>query len=180
MRLHYGFGDSTLGSILVAASDKGLCAIELGDDRPLLLEDLARRFARAHIAPAADPAFAAMIAAVVAWVEAPGPFPDLPLDLIGTDFQQKVWTALQTIPLGETLSYAGLAAQIGQPRAVRAVARACATNNVSLLVPCHRVIGSNGKLTGYAWGVARKQALLAREQAAQKRGGASAAPAIEV
>jgi AraC family transcriptional regulator of adaptative response/methylated-DNA-[protein]-cysteine methyltransferase len=125
--------------------------------------DLRRRFPQAEIV-GDDPALADTVRVVVDFLREPKQALDLPLDLRGTAFQQRVWRMLQTIPAGETRSYAQLAAMAGNPRAIRAVARSCATNPVSLAVPCHRVVGSDGSLTGYRWGVPRKQALLRRER----------------
>jgi AraC family transcriptional regulator of adaptative response/methylated-DNA-[protein]-cysteine methyltransferase len=125
--------------------------------------DLRRRFPNATIA-ADDAALAETVRAIVAFIEEPAAVLTLPLDLRGTVFQQRVWTALRSIPPGETRTYAQVAAGIGAPRAVRAVARSCATNPVSLAVPCHRVVGSGGDLCGYRWGLPRKRALLARER----------------
>ena len=159
----YAFGRSALGLVLVAASGRGVCAILLGDDAAVLLADLRVRF-RAAVLAEAEPAFAATVAAVVAAVDAPGEAHTLPLDIRGTVFQQRVWAVLWAIPAGETLSYAQVAARLGSPGSVRAVAGACAANKLAVVVPCHRVVASDGALAGYRWGLARKRALLAGER----------------
>lgn len=161
--IRFAIGQSSLGAVLVAASAKGVCAISLGDDPQGLLRDLQDRFPQATLI-GADAAFERYVAAAVGLVEKPrAPF-DLPLDMRGTAFQQRVWAALRQIPAGETTSYAEIARRIGAPKAVRAVAGACAANPVSLAVPCHRVLRSDGALSGYYWGVERKRALLEREK----------------
>ncbi|MFY3384424.1 bifunctional DNA-binding transcriptional regulator/O6-methylguanine-DNA methyltransferase Ada [Paracidovorax sp. MALMAid1276] len=160
--IRYAVAPCSLGQVLVAQSDKGICAILLGDDAPALAHDLQRRFARARLQPG-DATFAEQVAQVVALVEAPGLGLALPLDVRGTAFQQRVWQALQAIPPGQTASYAEIAQRIGAPTAVRAVAQACAANALAVAVPCHRVVKSDGGLSGYRWGVERKRALLRRE-----------------
>lgn len=153
-----------LGFVLVAATPRGVCAIELGDTGALLQERLQRRFPRARLV-AGDAPFQDWVAAVVAFLEHPRGLLDLPLDVQGTVFQQQVWQALRRIPSGETRSYSELAAAIGRPGAARAVARACASNSVAVAVPCHRIVRGDGALSGYRWGVARKAELLRREKA---------------
>ncbi|MGD9602848.1 MAG: bifunctional DNA-binding transcriptional regulator/O6-methylguanine-DNA methyltransferase Ada [Gammaproteobacteria bacterium] len=160
--IHYAFGRASLGTVLVAATGRGLCAILLGDAQDALLEDLKARFSRATLV-AAETDFAATVHAVVALIETPSRGLGLPLDIRGTAFQQRVWQALRAIPPGGTVSYGELAARIDAPRASRAVARACGANPLAVAVPCHRVIGAHGELAGYRWGVARKRQLLARE-----------------
>ncbi len=155
-----------LGRILVAATARGICAVLLGDDEAALTAELALRFPRAALAP--DSSLAPHLAAVLAQLEEHPSAHSLPLDLRGTAFQARVWAALRAIPRGVTTSYAQLAAAVGSPEATRAVANACAQNPAAIVVPCHRVIGSNGKLTGYRWGIERKRALLALEQASPK------------
>ena len=149
----------------MAASDKGVCAILLGDDPETLLHDLQDRFAKARLV-GGDAKFEKLVAKVVGLVERPRKDLDLPLDIRGTAFQQRVWKALTTIPVGETRSYAQIARKIGKPAAVRAVAQACAANNLAIAIPCHRVVKTDGGLSGYRWGVARKKEILAREEAA--------------
>ena len=156
---------TSLGALLVAASDKGVCAILLGDDPETLLHDLQDRFAKARLV-GGDAKFEKLVAKVVGLVERPRKDLDLPLDIRGTAFQQRVWKALTTIPVGETRSYAQIARKIGKPAAVRAVAQACAANNLAIAIPCHRVVKTDGGLSGYRWGVARKKEILAREEAA--------------
>lgn len=165
--IEFATGAASLGQVLVGITGKGICAILLGDDPAVLEADLRARFSRASIEPAPD-AVAGVLARVIALVDDPRPGHDLPLDVRGTAFQRRVWEALQAIPPGETLSYGALAARLGTPRAIRAVAGACAANAVAVAIPCHRVIGATGALSGYRWGVARKQALLARERAGKE------------
>ena len=160
--IRFAVGKCSLGAILVASSDRGVCAIFLGDDPAELAHELRGRFPRARLV-ADDHAFERLVAKVVGLVEAPGVGVDLPLDVRGTAFQQRVWDALRAIPAGATASYAEIASRIGAPKAVRAVAQACAANAVAVAIPCHRVVRSDGALAGYRWGVERKRALLARE-----------------
>ncbi|MBO1073609.1 bifunctional DNA-binding transcriptional regulator/O6-methylguanine-DNA methyltransferase Ada [Roseomonas marmotae] len=162
--IRFAIGECSLGSILVARSERGLCAILLGDDPEALLRDLQDRFPRAELI-GGDAEFESLVARVVGFVEAPGTGLDLPLDLRGTAFQQRVWQALRQIPPGSTASYAGVAASLGQPGAARAVASACAANALAVAIPCHRVVRGDGGLSGYRWGVERKRALLDREAA---------------
>jgi AraC family transcriptional regulator of adaptative response/methylated-DNA-[protein]-cysteine methyltransferase len=157
--------DCPFGRLLVAATEQGVCFIGFAEPDDALLGDLRRRFPRARIVPA-DAALAGTVRDVVAFMAEPKAALALPLDLRGTAFQLRVWEALRRIPVGETRTYGEVAVSIGAPRAVRAVARSCATNPVSLAVPCHRVVGSTGDLTGYRWGVPRKAALLKKERAA--------------
>ncbi len=159
--------DSALGPVLVGATASGVCFIGFAEDPASLEGDLRRRFPNAAIEPAPD-ALAETVRQVVGFLEEPKAALALPLDLRGTAFQRRVWQALQAIPFGETRTYGQMATAIGAPRAVRAVARACAQNHVSLAVPCHRVVGSTGDLTGYRWGVPQKRALLAKERAGVK------------
>ena len=162
--IRFAVGETSLGPILVAESDVGICAVTLGDDADALVRELQDRFPKAKLI-GGDAAFDARVAAVVGAVEAPGTAPDLPLDIRGTAFQQRVWQALRTIPAGQTLSYAELAERIGDPKAVRAVAGACGANSLAVLIPCHRIVRTDGSLSGYRWGVERKRDLLAREKA---------------
>jgi AraC family transcriptional regulator, regulatory protein of adaptative response / methylated-DNA-[protein]-cysteine methyltransferase len=163
------FADCPFGRLLVGATEKGVCFLGFAEPDDALMGDLRGRFPNATIV-ADDRALASSVNAVLAFLREPKQALDLPLDLRGTAFQQRVWRTLCQIPAGETRTYAQLAAMVGNPRAIRAVARGCATNPVSLAVPCHRVVGSDGDLTGYRWGVPRKQALLERERAARGRG----------
>jgi AraC family transcriptional regulator of adaptative response/methylated-DNA-[protein]-cysteine methyltransferase len=162
--IRFAVGECSLGAILVAASDQGVCAILLGDDPDALVRDVQDRFPHARLV-GDDPDFAQWIARVIGSVEAPRIGFDLPLDVRGTAFQERVWRALSQIPAGTTASYAEIAAKIGAPAAVRAVAAACAANPLAVAIPCHRVVRKDGALSGYRWGVERKAELLAREAA---------------
>lgn len=155
----------SLGAVLVAQSEVGVCAILLGEQAEALVAELRRALPHAELVPG-DADFAATVSAVVALVEDPRRGLDLPLDVAGTAFQRRVWEALRQIPAGETTSYAAIAAAIGAPTAARAVAGACAANRLAVVIPCHRVVRAGGDLSGYRWGVARKRALLAREREA--------------
>lgn len=161
--IQFAVGECSLGSILVAASDKGICAITMGDDPDELARDLQDRFPRATLTPG-DARFEKVVARVIAFVDAPRKGLDLPLDLQGTAFQQRVWNALRSIPFGETASYLDVAKQIGSPKAVRAVASACGGNPLAVVIPCHRVVTVSGDLAGYRWGIERKRILLATER----------------
>ena len=163
--IRFAVGQCSLGAILVAATEKGICAIAFGDDPDTLVRDLQDRFPNADLL-GGDPAFEATVARVVGLVEAPSQECDLPLDIRGTAFQQRVWQALRALPVGATASYREIAAAVGAPAAVRAVAQACAANTLAVAIPCHRVIRSDGALSGYRWGVDRKAVLLQREAGA--------------
>lgn len=163
--IRFAVGECSLGSILVAATEKGVCAIQLGDDPEALVRGLQDRFPKARLI-GGDTTFEQLVARVVALVEAPGNGPDLPLDVRGTAFQRLVWQALRDIPPGSTASYGEIAQRIGRPKAVRAVAQACASNDIAVAIPCHRVVRRDGGLSGYRWGIERKRALLEREAAA--------------
>jgi AraC family transcriptional regulator of adaptative response/methylated-DNA-[protein]-cysteine methyltransferase len=160
--IKFAVGKCSFGAILVAASDKGVCAISFGDDPDALTRDLQDRFPRAQLI-GGDAEFEQLVAKVVGFVEEPRLGLDLPLDIRGTAFQHRVWAALRDIPPGATVSYAELAERIGAPRAVRAVAGACAANKIAVAIPCHRVVRNDGALSGYRWGVERKRLLLDRE-----------------
>lgn len=160
--IRFAVGECSLGAILVAASDRGICAISLGDDPDALARDLQDRFPNADLI-GGDAGFEAEVARVVGFVEAPELELGLPLDIRGTAFQKRVWQALRAIPPGETATYAEIAERIGAPRAVRAVAGACAANKLAVAIPCHRVVRADGGLSGYRWGVERKRMLLERE-----------------
>jgi AraC family transcriptional regulator, regulatory protein of adaptative response / methylated-DNA-[protein]-cysteine methyltransferase len=162
LRIRFGVGACALGAVLVAATDQGVCAILLGDDPEPLVRDLQDRFPGAAF-QGGDEAFERWMARVVGLIEAPARGADLPLDIRGTAFQQRVWEALRRIPVGSTASYAEIARAIGAPAATRAVARACGANPIAIAIPCHRVVRSDGGLSGYRWGVARKRDLLDRE-----------------
>lgn len=160
--IHFAIGQSSLGAILVAQSLHGICAIALGDDPARLAQQLQDQFPAA-ILIGDDPQFQSLVAQVVGFIEAPHIGLDLPLDIRGTAFQHRVWQALQDIPPGTTLTYSELAQRIGAPKSARAVARACASNLIAVAIPCHRIIRTDGSLSGYRWGVERKQTLLTRE-----------------
>jgi AraC family transcriptional regulator of adaptative response/methylated-DNA-[protein]-cysteine methyltransferase len=160
--IRFAIGQCSLGAILIARSDKGVCAITIGDNPEELVQDLQDRFQKANLI-GGDAEFEQLVATVVGFVEAPQIGLDLPLDVRGTAFQQRVWQALREIPAGETVSYAEIARRIGKPKAVRAVAQACAANKIAVAIPCHRVVKSDGALSGYRWGVERKRALLEKE-----------------
>lgn len=162
--IKFAVGQTSLGAILIASSKKGVAAILLGDDPDELVRNLQDRFPKAHLI-GADRDYEALVARVIGFVEAPGIGLNLPLDVRGTAFQQRVWQALQEIRVGETVSYAEVARRIGSQKAVRAVAGACAANKLAVAIPCHRVVRNDGSLSGYAWGVERKRALLDREAA---------------
>jgi AraC family transcriptional regulator of adaptative response/methylated-DNA-[protein]-cysteine methyltransferase len=160
--IRFAPGVCSLGVILVAATDRGVCAILLGDDAASLVRDLEERFPLATLVRG-DRDFERTVAQVVSFVEAPRMGLDLPLDVRGTAFQQRVWQALRAIPAGSRASYSEIAERIGSPKAVRAVAQACAANALAVAIPCHRVVRHDGALAGYRWGVERKRALLERE-----------------
>jgi AraC family transcriptional regulator of adaptative response/methylated-DNA-[protein]-cysteine methyltransferase len=162
-RIHFAVGECSLGSILVARTEKGVCAILLGDDPDALVRDLQDRFPRASLV-GADAGFERTVAAVIGFVEAPALGLDLPLDVRGTAFQRRVWQALREIPAGSTTSYTEIAARIGAPNGARAVAQACGANTLAVAIPCHRVVRTDGAMSGYRWGVARKRKLLDRER----------------
>lgn len=160
--IRFAVGECSLGAILVAQSERGICAILLGEDPQALVHDLQDQFPKAELI-GGDADFEDLVARVVGLIEAPSIGLDLPLDVRGTAFQERVWQALREIPPGTTASYAEIAARIGAPRAVRAVAQACGANHLAVAIPCHRVVRSDGQLSGYRWGVERKRALLERE-----------------
>jgi len=157
--IRFALGQCRLGALLVARSEKGVCAVLLGDEPEALLRELQDAFPKADLI-GGDADFEDVLAKVAGLIEAPGTGLDLPLDIRGTVFQQTVWAALQRIPAGARVSYTQLAEMIGLPAAVRAVASACAANKIAVAIPCHRVVRSDGALSGYRWGVARKAALL--------------------
>lgn len=163
--IRFAIGECSLGSILVACSRRGICAIMIGDDPQALARELQDRFQKARLV-GGDVEFDQWVAKVVGFVEQPKLGLDLPLDVRGTAFQRRVWQALRKIPVGRTVSYSDIARRVGAPKAVRAVAQAVAANPVAVAIPCHRVIRSDGALSGYRWGVERKRALLDREASA--------------
>jgi len=160
--IRFAVGQCSLGAILVAASDRGVCAISLGDDADALVQELQDRFAHAQLI-GADAKFETVVAKVIGYVDNPALGLDLPLDIRGTAFQQRVWRALRNIPAGSTATYTDIAKRIGAPKSARAVARACATNVLAIAIPCHRVVRTDGSLSGYRWGIERKRALLKKE-----------------
>jgi AraC family transcriptional regulator, regulatory protein of adaptative response / methylated-DNA-[protein]-cysteine methyltransferase len=160
--IRFAVGECSLGSILVAATEQGVCAILLGDDPGALVRDLQGRFPMAQLI-GGDQDFEGMAGKVAGLVEAPSLSLDLPLDVRGSAFQQRVWQALREIPAGSTASYAEIAERIGAPKEAYAVGQACASNVIAVAIPCHRAVRKNGALAGYRWGVARKRALLERE-----------------
>jgi AraC family transcriptional regulator of adaptative response/methylated-DNA-[protein]-cysteine methyltransferase len=162
--IRYSIGRSSLGLVMIAATDRGICSVRFGESEAALLEELRAGFPLASVAPAGGD-FESWSRAVVEYIDNPRVAPDLPLDIRGTAFQQRVWQALREIPAGKTVSYTQLAVKAGSPAAVRAVGSACAANPVAVLVPCHRAVKSDGGLSGYRWGVERKRALLAKESA---------------
>jgi AraC family transcriptional regulator of adaptative response/methylated-DNA-[protein]-cysteine methyltransferase len=162
--IRFALGYSSLGQTLVASSGRGIVAVLLGDDPAALVRDLQDRFPKATLV-GADPESELLAARVIGFIDTPGIGLDVPLDLQGTEFQQRVWQALRQIPVGQTTTYTDIARDIGAPAATRAVAGACAANNIAVAIPCHRVIRSDGSLSGYRWGVERKRALLDRELA---------------
>jgi AraC family transcriptional regulator, regulatory protein of adaptative response / methylated-DNA-[protein]-cysteine methyltransferase len=165
MKIGYTIAKSPLGKVLVAATERGVSAVYLGDAENTMIAELREEYPQAEIAPATD-SFRRWVSEIVQRIEGKQPRMELPLDLQATAFQRRVWQELQRIPRGRTRTYSQVARSLGQPKAVRAVARACATNPVSVVVPCHRVIREDGALAGYRWGLSRKEQLLAQERAA--------------
>ena len=163
--IRYALAESSLGWLIVGATERGVCAVEFGASPASLLETLRARFPKAELRPD-DPALKGWLEQIVAAIDTPGAALELPLEIQGTAFQEQVWRALQTIPSGETRSYVDVAKMVGRPAAVRAVAGACASNNIAVAVPCHRVVRSDGGLSGYRWGAERKKKLLEREKQA--------------
>ncbi len=163
--IRFAVGQCSLGAILVAQSQRGICAILLNDDPDALVRELQDQFPNAHLI-GGDAGFETLVAQVVGFVEAPSLGLNLPLDVRGTAFQERVWQALREIPPGKTVSYAEIAERIGAPRATRAVAQACGANHIAIAIPCHRVVRRDGDISGYRWGVDRKRELLRREAGA--------------
>ena len=160
--IRFAIGECSLGSILVAQSERGVCAILLGDDPDELARDLQDRFPRANLI-GGDGEFEQLVSKVVGFVEAPALGLDLPLDVRGTAFQQRVWQELREIPVGETASYTDIANRISSPGSAKEVSEVCAANALAVAIPCHRVVKKDGALSGYRWGVKRKRALLEKE-----------------
>lgn len=161
--IRFAVGECSLGHVIVAATDKGICEVRLGSEPQRLLEELQDRFRKAELI-GGDRAFEHAVQIVLSYIEMPKRgLPSLPLDVRGTAFQQRVWDALTKIPMGKTASYTEIAESIGQPSATRAVAQACGANRIAVLIPCHRVVRTDGSLGGYRWGVERKRELLSRE-----------------
>jgi AraC family transcriptional regulator, regulatory protein of adaptative response / methylated-DNA-[protein]-cysteine methyltransferase len=163
--IRFAMRDTALGRVAIAASEKGVCAIVFGDGTEAPMRDLQGRFPKSRLTPGGKN-FERLAEKVVRFIENHRRSADFPLDMSGTEFQQKVWRALREIPAGSTTNYAAIAKAIGKPQAMRAVAQACAANRLAVAVPCHRVVRSDGSLSGYRWGAARKRALLAREAGA--------------
>ena len=162
-RIRYAVAATAFGQLLVATGERGLCAVSLGDTAGELEAELRRQFPHDDVRHAPDE-LSGWMAAVQRHLHGSGPRLDLPLELVGTEFQRLVWRALQDIPYGSTRTYTEIAAAIGRPTAVRAVARACATNRLAVLVPCHRVLRNDGTLSGYRWGIERKRMLIEQER----------------
>jgi AraC family transcriptional regulator, regulatory protein of adaptative response / methylated-DNA-[protein]-cysteine methyltransferase len=158
----FAIAPCSLGFVIIAVSEQLIRSIMVGDDPETLVGDLQKEFPNDELTAAAD-CDPALVSKVVGLIEDPAHAVDLPLDIRGTDFQLSVWEALQKVPAGTTVSYTFLAEQIGSPKAVRAVARACAANHLAVAIPCHRAVRSNGELAGYRWGIERKRMLLNRE-----------------
>lgn len=165
MKIGYSIAKSKLGDVLVAATERGVSAVYLGDSQPKLVQELRDEYPRAEV-NAADRSFEKWVSEIVQRVEGKPPRVELPLDVQATAFQRRVWQELQRIPSGMTKTYSQVAQAVGNPKAVRAVARACATNPVSIVVPCHRVVRQDGNLAGYRWGISRKERLLEQERLA--------------
>lgn len=163
MAISFGIADCSLGKVLVATSELGICAVLLADHADPLLDDLKQRFPRASVVQG-DASLSDALQQVVAYIDNPGGAVDLPLDVRGTVFQQRVWNALREIPAGATASYSEIAKRLGDPNAARAVGRACGANPLAVLIPCHRAVSKSGSLTGYRWSLGRKQQLLDRER----------------
>jgi len=179
VRIRFAAVPCFLGLVLVAATGQGICAIDFGDTAVTLEENLRRRFPKAEFQNP-DPRFTKMIRQVLAFLEEPHRGrPDLPLDVQGTAFQRRVWLALQEIPPGDTVSYAGVASRIGKPKAARAVAKACAANPIAVAIPCHRVVRGDGDLGGYRGGLERKRVLLERERKVSADVGSQKAPSTQ-
>jgi AraC family transcriptional regulator of adaptative response/methylated-DNA-[protein]-cysteine methyltransferase len=163
MKIEYAIADCDLGKLLIAKTAKGICAVTFGDDQKTLFDNLEKEFSKAEITEN-DAELKNYVEAILANLAGKNKTLDFPLDLQATAFQMRVWEALRKIPYGETVSYSDIAETLGNKNAVRAVATACALNRVALIIPCHRVIGKSGNLSGYRWGVERKKAILEKEK----------------
>ena len=168
IEIMYGIAECSLGWLIVAATDRGICAIEFSDERHTLPDQLQARFPKAEL-KVADSEFTSLIEKVVTFIESPVRTFQLPLDIQGTAFQQRVWEILRNIKPGETVSYSAVAQSMGNPKAVRAVANACGANKLAVVIPCHRVISKSGEAGGYRWGKERKKRLLELEQETKRR-----------
>lgn len=169
MKIDYAITDCDLGKLLVARTEKGICAVTFGDDETTILEKLEKEYPKAEIREN-DKTLKEFVIAILANLEGTNKTLDLPIDLQATAFQMRVWKILRKIPFGETISYKQVAERLGDTKAIRAVAGACAKNRVALVIPCHRVVGSDGSLSGYRWGVTRKKMLLNKEQSTETDG----------
>jgi len=167
MKMEYAMANCALGKVLVAATDRGVSAIYLGDEENVLISELKNEYPKAEIAQTHD-GRREWVKEIIERIAGKAARVEIPMDLQATAFQRRVWQELQRIPQGKTRTYSQVARAIGQPKAIRAVARACATNPVSIVVPCHRVIRGDGNLAGYRWGLSRKEKLLQQEQATAK------------
>ena len=170
-QIDYVIADTSLGALLVGATDRGVCAVTLGDSAENLEAALKREYPAAALTrvAASTSALGVWVEEIVEAIDGAGSRPDVPIDVQASAFQWKVWRELQKIPFGETRSYGEIADAIGSPKAVRAVASACANNRVAVVIPCHRVVRQSGSLGGYRWGVARKEQLLAKERAMREQ-----------
>ncbi len=176
--IQYAIAPCPLGLVMVAGTARGICSVSFGAERSALEQQLRQDFPAATLAPP-DPAFTAWVETIVNHLKQPsGIIEHLPLDIRGTAFQQRVWQALRQIPAGHTMSYADVADRIGQPSAARAVARACASNPVAVIIPCHRVLKKDGGLSGYRWGQERKQSLLKQEGAGRDKSKSNSASSM--
>ena len=165
-KLRYVTAECSLGSILLACSQRGVSAILLGNDPDKLVKELKNRYPDSRLIGGSQK-HEQLLAKVLEFIEYPAIEPELPLDVCGTAFQQRVWQELKNIPVGKTASYSEIAKRIGSPTSARAVARACANNNIAIAIPCHRVVKNDGGISGYRWGVERKKALLQKEAQAR-------------
>lgn len=164
MTIHYGITDSPLGNLIAASTEKGVCFVMMDDNKKSLVKELGKRFPKAELIDGGK-SYEATLMQVVDMIHRPAVVRPLELDVQGTAFQKSVWNALQKVPVGKTATYRDIAKSIRKPKAVRAVAQACGANNIAIVIPCHRIIKSDGSISGYRWGVHRKKELLEREAA---------------